>query len=148
MTQEIDAKQIEELAEAIARRDILCCQSSLVELCLGNGTFDAGEIDNYYPDPSDWSAEQCLEWLNEHLTGLWDDETVDGLRDLVRDFAEPNEVYEWWAITGDLCEALREIGEPVIDNDYGYWWGRTCSGQMILADGTLQKVAEKYLRAA
>ena len=38
---------------------------------------------------------------------------------------------------------LREIGEIVIDNDYGEWWGRGCCGQGVLMDGTLQEVAER-----
>lgn len=57
---------------------------------------------------------------------------------------DPAEIFEWWRIDSFLCAQLRAIGEPVLDNDYGYWWGRTCTGQGMLMDGTLQKVAAQF----
>lgn len=77
-----------------------------------------------------------------------DDDTIDGIdewRQAVSDCAEPAEVYEWWRVSGWLCRQLRDIGEVVIDNGYGSWWGRTCTGQAIIMDGTLQAVARKFL---
>lgn len=60
----------------------------------------------------------------------------------------PAEVYEWWRVSSWLCEQLHAIGEVTIDNNYGYWWGRTCTGQGWIMDGTLQQVAARYERDA
>lgn len=77
-----------------------------------------------------------------------DDDYLDALRDAVRDCAEPVEIYEWWRVSGWLAEHLRAIGEPVLDNDYGTWWGRTCTGQGVIMDGTLQRVAARIVGGA
>jgi len=34
------------------------------------------------------------------------------------------------------------LGEPILESDYGTWWGRTCTGQAIQLDGTIQKIVE------
>ncbi|MFG0245379.1 MAG: hypothetical protein ACF8MF_04920 [Phycisphaerales bacterium JB052] len=90
--------------------------------------------------------------LEEHelrrvVVGLIDEGAIDGLdtwREAVRDLP-PREVFEWWLVTPYLLQKLRNIGEPVIDNGYGHWWGRTCTGQNILLDGTLQLIARRML---
>jgi len=56
--------------------------------------------------------------------------------------SEPQEIYEWWFVTSMLYEDLRGRGEPVIDSDYGYLWGRTCTGQAILLDNVIGSIAE------
>jgi hypothetical protein len=111
-------------------------------------------------DPTTATREQCvellesvgiachdsdsLETLRAAVVANVDDETLPGLevwRDAVRDNSEPREVFEWWLVSRWLCEKLRELGEVVLDNDYGYWWGRCTTGQAIIADGVLQHVA-------
>lgn len=59
--------------------------------------------------------------------------------------SEAQEIFEWWAVTKWLADELMEIGEPVLVNDYGNWWGRTCTGQAIILDGTIQQIAMKYI---
>lgn len=118
-------------------------------------------IDNEdYPDPNPWGMdrEALLEYLNREeedfaervddemlrieVIGKIDlDEDFNLWKDFIRDNQEPQEVLEWWLVTGWLCQKLREAGEPVLDNNWGFWWGRTCSGQAILADGVLQRIA-------
>ena len=82
------------------------------------------------------SEKDATEW-QEHL---------DELENLE---SEPQEIYEWWLISDWLKEKLLAEGEPIIDNDLGTWWGRTSSGQQIVADGIIQKIVrginiEKY----
>jgi hypothetical protein len=108
-------------------------------------TFD--EIENACPqiDPvgDDWTAEDCFKFINEYENITIDEhDNIGAWTDHAQDTASenPQEVLEWWRVTRYLCERLRGIGEPVLDNDYGYWWGRTCSGQSIGLDGTLQKL--------
>ncbi|KKL18594.1 hypothetical protein LCGC14_2473960 [marine sediment metagenome] len=158
-------EEIQTRADALLRDDIGWCASALMvddlmklsgeTLTLDEtkglaGAFDIDEIENLYPDPSEWDIEGCKNWLIEHLgeTGYdepEDKEDISDWRDVVNDHAEATEVYEWWPVSSWLCEELREIGEPVIDNNYGYWWGRTCTGQPIMMDGTLQDIAKKIL---
>lgn len=53
------------------------------------------------------------------------------------------EVYEWWIVSRWLYERLRQKGEPVIDSDYGYLWGRTCTGQAILLDAVIEEIYDE-----
>ncbi len=77
-----------------------------------------------------------------------DDDTryVDELREAVREYSQENpaEVFEWWRVDSWLCDQLHEIGKVTIDNGYGHWWGRTCTGQGLIMDGTLQQIAALY----
>jgi len=114
------------------------------------------------PDPYSMDRDQLLAVItaaspsNEHplpavtdeqlrrlVIELIDQRSIEGLeewQEAARDTG-PVEVYEWWLVTGYLASRLRGIGEPVLDNEYGCWWGRTCTGQSILLDGTLQRIA-------
>lgn len=161
---ETEAKEIrvEVLARAYSERDILCRDSSLVDDLLKHGPDlpgDLGEewqvenIANLIPDPSDWDIEECREWLEEHghnrldraIYQLDEESDVDDWRQLVQDNAEPAEIFEWWRVTGWLAPNLQEIGEPVLSNAYGDWWGRCTTGQGYLMDGTLQAVARRFV---
>lgn len=78
------------------------------------------------------------------------DDTIDGLsdwRECAQEFSNdnPQEPLQWWRVSDWLGQELKEIGEVVIDNGYGWWWGRTCCGQGVLMDGTLQNIAHRHL---
>jgi hypothetical protein len=146
-TQEWRQVRIEELAEMYADRDVLACQSSLVDdlvkACFEG--FQVDNIENFYPDASEWEIAQCREYLTDHGHGTPNDnDDVDAWRDAVRDNAEPAEVFEWWLVSSWLCDQLKKIGETVIDNGQGRWWGRTCTGQGFIMDGILQRVAASF----
>lgn len=52
----------------------------------------------------------------------------------------PQEVYEWWAVTNWLGEKLRDFGEVVIEC-WGHWyWGRCCTGQAISLDYIISRI--------
>ena len=149
-------------AQRIQDQDILKNDSSLVSDML-NSAHDLPEhlrdeweienVKNLYPDPSAWDATQCLVWLDDHISAsdveaeyrtpenddpeYW----TNQLQALVEDHAEPAEVYEWWAVNDWLAAKLNAMNEPVLSNSYGHWWGRTCSGQAMIMDGTLQQIA-------
>lgn len=55
---------------------------------------------------------------------------------------EFNEAYEWWFVSDYLAEKLAEHGEMVIQG-YHNVWGRGCSGQAILLDWVIGKIAEE-----
>jgi hypothetical protein len=185
----------EVMARTYAERDVLCCDSSLVDDLLKLEDREVGaefcydEIRGLYPNPEWWTASECRNWIDDNhdsdsypdesnpfamenaelvaaLVGLGhsvddseDDETlaealltscdagdwgdIGDWRDVVRDNAEPAEIFEWWRVTSWLADKLDEIDEPTISNSYGAWWGRTCTGQGFLMDGTLQAVADR-----
>ena len=88
--------------------------------------------------------------LREAVIANIDDETLEGLddwRQAAQECAQdnPQEAFEWWRVSQWLCNRLRAQGEVVIDNGYGCWWGRGCTGQSMLMDGTLQNVALRCL---
>lgn len=88
----------------------------------------SGEV----PDPDADDDDSPRGWLSD-------------ARDVCREHAQDNpaEVYEWWRVSSWLCAALDSIGEVTIDNGYGYWWGRTCTGQGFIMDGVFQRVAAR-----
>ena len=53
------------------------------------------------------------------------------------------EIYEWWFVSRWLYENLRKAGEPVIDSNYGYLWGRTCTGQAIFLDAVIENIFDR-----
>lgn len=74
-----------------------------------------------------------------------DDMTEQDLIDEVRYNGEDrNEIYEWYLVSDWFLSKLKEIDEPYLDNDYGEYWGRTCTGQSIYLDYSIQKLAYKY----
>ena len=195
------AVRVETLAEMYVERDILSCDTALVADLMRLGQESIGDVANEFsydnvtnlrPDPSDWTLEQCKEWLDDNghdypdpnpwgmdaeaLLDLLDDEgreqlaaehpnaTVDEVRawvvadmeqevvsgldawrDAVRDNADDGEIYQWFRVASWLADKLSEIGEAVLDNGYGCWWGRQCCGQAVIMDGVFQRIAEKFV---
>lgn len=159
-------QDIEERAQRLLDVEVLGCQSSLVDMLLQRGDVDGFTIDdiNYnLPDPSDWDIDECRTFIDENEgadygpqacdyttegedgeTVTDEDEYLEALQEHINDM-EPREIYEWWLVSSWLASALADAHEPIIDNDYGYWWGRTCTGQSIMLDGTLQNIAEYLL---
>lgn len=56
---------------------------------------------------------------------------------------ESQEIYEWWLVEDHIARELLIQGEPILQNNYGIWWGRTCSGQAISMDTPIQKIVAK-----
>lgn len=96
-----------------------------------------------YEDETDETLRQCL--LGCVDSGDWGD--VQDWRDMVDMYRDehPAEIFEWWLVSEWFAEKLEAAGEPVLRNDYGEWWGRTCTGQAMIQDGTLQRVAAQLL---
>jgi len=169
--------RIEVRAELYGERDILGCDSSLVDDLLKAANsgdvrgsqdladgFSYDEIRNLYTDTSEFDVEQCQEYAGDNGIDLDplprlgdspqidDDAVEDDWLPIARERCEehardnPAEVYEWWRVSSWLCDQLHAIGEVTIDNGYGQWWGRTCTGQQWIMDGTLQKVAARFER--
>jgi len=84
---------------------------------------------------------------SEEISDKTNEDNINQIDEAKEEFenleTEPQEVYEWWLVSDWLKEKLLEQGEPIIDNEYGIWWGRTSSGQQIVADGIIQKILKK-----
>jgi len=71
------------------------------------------------------------------------------IADLSECDSEPQEVYEWWAVSSWLADRLREQDEVLCDDLYGLTvWGRCTTGQAIAIDGVIRTITrelhEKY----
>lgn len=53
---------------------------------------------------------------------------------------EFQEIFEWWLISDWLAAKLKERKEPILENDFGTWWGRTCTGQAIKMDSVIIQI--------
>lgn len=53
----------------------------------------------------------------------------------------PRDIYQWYIVTDWLHGKLRDQGEPVAEWKGQCWWGRTCCGQSIELDGTMQAIS-------
>ena len=100
--------------EKLARffsNEVIACQSMLIDALLAKEIFSWDDIENlYWKDPETEESE------------------------------EPQEIFEWWLVTDWLADKLAKHGEPVIRNDYGVWWGRTCTGQAIVLDYVIEEI--------
>lgn len=95
------------------------------------------DIDNLY-----MTDEEIIKW---HL----DDIEIEGKEITDEDLDEfrydnPKEIYEWYLVSDWFFDRLREINEPILENDYGEYWGRCCTGQAICLDYQIQELAYKY----
>ncbi len=59
-------------------------------------------------------------------------------------YENPKEIYEWYLVSHWFLDRLEEINEPIINNDYGEYWGRCCTGQAIYLDYNIQELAYKW----
>ena len=75
----------------------------------------------------------------EHRDPMYKCENCDHLHESIDDLdTKPQEVYEWWVVSGWLLEQLQAKGECIIPHmDI---WGRTCTGQAILLDEVISCV--------
>lgn len=53
------------------------------------------------------------------------------------------EIFEYYLVSDFLGEKLKSINEPIMDLSTCSLWGRTCTGQSIELDGTIQKAFSK-----
>jgi len=148
------ARSIHERAEQLLASEIWCNDTMLIsklqEMSFqGHSEFTAAFASENIINLWDESSETLEEFFSE--CSIFGDERfgdhshADALA-MARAFGfepEAKDIYEYWRISSMLAERLLSIGEPILRNDYGCWWGRTCTGQAILMDGTLQRAVLK-----
>jgi len=103
----------------LVNRHVYVCQTELVERFM----FNIGDIVNLYytetelKENGDSSVEEAIKH-GEHV----------------------KTIYEWWTVSSWLERHLEQQHEPILRNDYGVWWGRTCTGQAIYLDSVIEQI--------
>ena len=87
----------------------------------------------------------------DHVVNLFytDSELIEmgysDVEDARDDGAEIKEIFEWWVVSDWLAKRLEAHGEPLLINNYGTWWGRTCTGQAILLDFVIEQIYDELV---
>jgi len=152
------------------KREVFANVNTLVEYVLqksyedNNAPFSMDDLTNYYVDNSGKIKElqEKIEELQEEIANLENGEILlvnstlmeeikklekeivsleSDIEDLEQEQEQPQEVYEWWIVSGWLCEKLKEKGKVVLEDEN--IWGRTTTGQAILLDGVISEICEE-----
>lgn len=133
---------LDQLARQVVDRDLYANQSLLVTKLLGEELIGYEDIENAYDESLDTIKEYLI-----HEADIDEDKLTDLSEEEIRALAEEHnfcppvhDIYEWWLVSDWLADHLRRFDEPILDTDYGTWWGRTCTGQAILLDGIIQQI--------
>jgi len=132
-------KAKQQALEAFIAKEIYANQTVLVEEALTQQIFSVAEIYNLYRkfDGLLLFPNVCI---NCQLEFSYLDSETGECENCFEKNKQPQEVLEWWLVSNWLGRKLLLDGEPVIDNGYGVWWGRTTSGQAISMDEPIEKI--------
>jgi hypothetical protein len=107
-------------------------------------TLQEKDIDGFYLDDIEnlyMSDEEILKYMGSYDEDMSDQDLIDEVRNNCEDM---NEIDEWYLVSNWFLDRLREINEPIIDNNYGEYWGRCCTGQAICLDHNIQELAYEW----
>ncbi len=135
----LTVRERESKLDEFVNREILACQSSLVEDAFKKELFSIDEIENLYRpfDAKLIDPAICVRCNNSF--GCLDSETGE-CPQCFEENQVPQEIFEWWLVSKWLGMKLLMNGEPIIDNGYGIWWGRCTTGQAISMDYIIQQI--------
>ncbi|HDK7195006.1 TPA: hypothetical protein PTV74_003313 [Clostridium botulinum] len=149
----MDNNKMQERIENIIENEVLVCQSSLVEKLLESEIVYCDDIENMYINNSEEIEElqNKIEELEdkEELTEQEEseiEELENKIEELEEEQEEPQEIFEWWVVSNWLANKLEQYGEPILNSDYGTWWGRTCTGQALKLDYIFQQIVEDIFK--
>lgn len=98
-----------------------------------------------------WEDVENLFLTDEEILENFDDSKEDEeitQEEFIRDYRyngyDEKEVMEWYLVSDWLLYKLKSKNEAFIDNDYGEYWGRCCTGQSICLDYVIQELAYEY----
>ncbi len=134
----------EQAVDGFVGREIFACQSALIEEALKQQLFSVDEIENLYRsfDEKLLSPSVCVRCNCEF--SFLDSETGQ-CENCFEETQEPQEIFEWWLVSPWLGRKLLMEGEPVIDNGFGIWWGRCCTGQAISMDYVINEIYDSVM---
>lgn len=144
----------------LVEREVLCQVNREVEFILKFSSenhhdtpYSWDDVENMYHadrDALEYHAQQLsigeeYELFDEFDASDLSDIDDDDLRKYLEDYhdfeVERAEPLEWWKVTNWFCKKLHAQGECVILHDN--IWGRQTSGQSILLDGVISRIAEE-----
>jgi hypothetical protein len=150
-------------AKTVIERDLYCC-NELADLYQKSNEYWFEDLSNMYA-PIDYNKQDFLTWLieDQNLEGQVLDDSLflyeancedssDCGAYIMQEFVEylveenqdyPQEIFQWYLVDQWLAEKLIELGQPVLETESNYLWGRTCCGQAIILDGTFQRLYNK-----
>lgn len=114
--------------EILVCREVYSCFSYGFDELLKGGLVSYEDIENLY-----LSDDQIKEYNSDIKT----EEDLSDFRDNGND---TQEIYEYWIVSEWFYNKLKSIGEPVCEWGNLYIWGRTCTGQAICLDYTIDKI--------
>jgi len=155
----VDSTDNQKIKRKLVNDNVFANVSALADFALtkshedGNAPFSIDDIENYSANFPCYQGEfadfdrgteeerdrgikrlELLEVKAEDREKL--QEEINELKNLE---PEPAEIYEWWIVSGWLCDELSKRGECVVK---GYnIWGRQCTGQTILLDNVISDIA-------
>lgn len=135
--------QRQEAIRKFVEEEVFACQSSLVEEALRKGFFSLDDVENLYPQ---FEVVSDAPDICERCGSISDLSEAGLCKYCYKNGEEPHEIYEWWVVSQFLVIKLRQHGEPILNNEYGTWWGRCTTGQAILLDGVIEAIYDEIMR--
>ena len=134
----LDNGIVQDITQKFIQNHIYRNQSSLITHLQENFVegFNFDDIENLY-----MTDEEIVNYMGSYDEDVSEQELIDEVRDNGEDI---NEIYEWYLVSDWFLDRLREINEPIIDNDYGEYWGRCGTGQAICLDHNIQELAYEW----
>lgn len=128
---QVDQSILQDVAGNLVKNHVYVCQSHLVSELMDKEIITIDDYINLI-----YSYDEI-----KSVYGVKTDDEVEDIRDNGEDIKE---VYEHWLCSSWLIDRLKEINEPILETDLETWWGRTTTGQAILLDYNIQKLAYDY----
>lgn len=125
--------------ESFVGRVIMACQTGLIEELLNKHVFSVDDIYNLYPE-FDALLLYPTRCVNCYKDVVCRDSETGVCESCFEANQMPKEIDEWWLVSPWFGKKLLLEKEPVIDNGYGVWWGRTTTGQAISLDHIIEKI--------
>lgn len=111
------------------------------------------EFSNYWMynvDGEDVTPDQLSEMISEleqKLDEATTDEEIKSIEERIDELnnleSEPQEIFEYWAVSSFLADKLKANGHCIWYNGQNYIWGRTTTGQAILLDYCISQICEE-----
>ena len=140
----LTTRETENTIDDFVAREVFVNQSMLIEEAFKQQLFFVDEIENLYRsfDGKLLAPSICIKCNNSF--GCLDSETGE-CEECFEANQEPQEIFEWWLVSPWLGKKLLIEGQPVLDNGYGIWWGRTTTGQAITMDYIIQQIYDDLM---
>ena len=124
----VDNSTLQDIARDLVKHHVLSCQSNLVYELFNKEFISYDEYQNLY-------------MTDDEIKNCFDVSTEEEIEEIRNNGEDMNEVFEHWLVSDWLIDRLKEENEPVLETDFETWWGRCATGQSIILDYVIQKIA-------